>query len=122
MLKTFVSVKTLVSDRGNRIASVAQHRARSCRRQRKAQDVGRGLRRAYWPCGAWIMFVSVCTERRFTGWDSSSLVVTLANAGEAEAQVRVRVVRVVVVPVRNRRVVGVVVPRAAAFNAAVFFM
>lgn len=40
-----------------------------------------------------------------------------AGAHNTETKVVVAVVRVVVVPVTNRRVVGVVIPRAAAFDA-----
>ena len=41
----------------------------------------------------------------------------LSGANEPETNVVVAVVRVVVVPVRNRTVVGVVVPATAAFEA-----
>ena len=41
----------------------------------------------------------------------------LRGANKAEAQVVVAVVRVVVVTVRNRRVVSVVIPRTTAVNA-----
>ena len=48
---------------------------------------------------------------------STMFLVVLSGATNAEAQVVVPVVRVVVVPVANRRVVSVVVPATTAFNA-----